>query len=122
MKLILSKSMLKRITQDVLSGRPLWGIFTANEYLEHDDPLRLALLTKASSILKDERYQQVPQLILAAMAGKTVNQLADYDRINLFEFKENYTINYTRNKFVPHGRRAYHSKDSRSRNFLSSSL
>lgn len=114
MKAILSKSMLKRISQDIQSGRPLWGIFTANEYLDPNDPLRLALTATARDFLRNDSYQDVPELILAAMAGKTVSQLRSQERQIFHSLKEKAAPNLARSRFVFTNKRASWQKSLRS--------
>lgn len=74
----LTTSMLARITNLVNSQNPYWGILVANEYLEPNAPLRLALIKKArarasSSIEVGEAiYQGATLADLSSEAQETV--------------------------------------------------
>ena len=111
MKAQISETMLKRISQDINCGRPLWALFTANEYLEARDPLRMALAAKAKRQLSEHHYQAAPMLAQLALAGKTVAELSQDQRRLLRSISEQSTVNTTRYRFTCPNRQLQRQKN-----------
>lgn len=73
--------MLRSITQDINSGRPVWGLLCCNEYLGFKDPLGHVLRKKAkqkieqSFALSDSELRTVESIC----SGRKLSELAKGD-------------------------------------------
>lgn len=70
MKTKLTTKLLASISTDISSGRALWGILRANEYLSVDHPLRNALVTKAKTVLGSELGELEAQILGGALMSE----------------------------------------------------
>lgn len=52
MKTQMTTKLLQHLSRSITNGNPIWGILHANEYLEQNAPLRLALVKRARSRLE----------------------------------------------------------------------
>ena len=97
-KLQLTHTILKSIRKDLVSGRALWGMLRANEYLSPEDPLYQALAQGAKEA--EGFHSDLGNIVLS---GKRMSELSDVDQRSLrshtpplvterkFKFAENYS-------------------------------
>lgn len=94
MTAILTPIILSSISSDICNGRPVWGLFRANEYLEKNSPIRKALVNKALSSSKatQSRFRQADSLIKLASSGSKLSELNPEQRKEVMELNEVRTI------------------------------
>ena len=84
----ISPRMLSHLSTQIATGRPLWAILSANEYLDAQDALRIALATKAKSAINETSYSITSPLIEEVLGGKKLSELNESQRRELTSFRE----------------------------------
>ncbi len=68
--------ILHHIAKLISSGRPIWGLLWANEYLAHQPEIRLAYIHKASAMLRSSSAHGMgPELFQMLIQGQTFSEL-----------------------------------------------
>ena len=77
MKAKLNRTILGSIHHDICTGRPLWGLLRANEYLEPNSPIRKALVTKAKQSLQGTTYTPLRQIVERTIDGDCLAEMPE---------------------------------------------
>jgi hypothetical protein len=90
MTAILTPIILSSISNDICNGRPVWGLFRANEYLEKNSPIRKALVSKAlsSKTANQSRLKESDSLIELASSGSKLSELNPAERKEVMQLNE----------------------------------
>lgn len=116
----MSASILISITHTMQRGQPLWALLTANEYMSTEDPIRLALVLKASAVTSvDNIYSNHSDLIRKIFSGHTLSQLSNSEK-ELILGRERLTKSPTRDIPFVQGTRRYKRAQSNPSLFRSS--
>jgi hypothetical protein len=94
MKIQLTNSLLKRISM-LIEHNPLWAMLIINEYLDKDNPIRLAYKNKTIDNLQKITYPEKVQIYIEAiLAGACLIDLPSYLK-NYLAIKSNYKFKNT---------------------------
>ena len=74
MTLRCTTKILKMLSSQISSGNAKWAIAVANEYMQHDDPVRVALLRRA----REQGWRASSPLDQALENGSTLSQLTEF--------------------------------------------
>lgn len=85
----ITQSLLCDITQQISRGRPVWAMARANEYLEPNHPLRMALARKALSQQSLAVVSKIGQAIITL--GKKYGELSHEEQEEIIKLEPSYS-------------------------------
>lgn len=101
MKTQLTTKLLASISADISSGKVLWGLLRANEYLSTEHPLHRALVAKASSALLE-----ASPLSERIMAGACMGELSAEEQADV-RAESRASVRVVQKRTLPVRRKSY---------------